>query len=138
MKSIITLFVLLTQFCMAQTQQLKIIDSNDIVGVWGKAASFKSFQSINLSKDLGAVKDKTSESHSSSLMIDHLVIDPMGNFSYAHYTNAKWKIVDQYLVVTIDYGKEMKGFLSADTITNAYRLTFDGHVFTREKKFVIK
>jgi len=140
MKSLsISFFLLLAQICLAQSessQQVSVIEVSEIVGVWtGSMGTFTPLQNADLSKGLGQHNSKTSSVPSNPSMLNYIVIDLFGNFTHSNYANAKWKIADHYLVVTTDFGKEIRGFLSPDSVTHEYRLTFEGHIFTREKKF---
>jgi hypothetical protein len=128
-------FSLCTQICLAQSeaaQEVSVIEAKEIVGIWtGRLGVFAPTQKGDLTQGL----NKTNRLPSNPPMTNYLVIDPYGNFSYSQYTNAKWKIADQYLIVTTEYGKEIRGFLSADSISHQYRLNFEGQLFIREKKF---
>ncbi|HEY5825570.1 MAG TPA: hypothetical protein VIT44_14445 [Cyclobacteriaceae bacterium] len=122
---------------MAQSgvqQEVNVINVKEIVGVWVGRQAFTPLQNEVLSQGLGSRGSKSTHVPSNPSMMNHLVIDPFGNFSYSNLTNAKWKIVDRNLIVTTGYGKQMRGFLSPDSVTHEYRLSFEGQLFIREKK----
>ncbi|MBS1545418.1 MAG: hypothetical protein JST14_17410 [Bacteroidetes bacterium] len=133
------LLVISCTACFAQDEQSKLSDTSsinivEILGMWSNVRN--SAEKLNgLKTGIGQVSDnkKITIPVQGESTTGFIRFDPDGNFIDVKNPNSKWRITNNTIVVTNQFGQDINLFLSKRDSIRTYFLTYKGEVF--EKKY---
>lgn len=131
------LLVIASNACCAREKQSKVTDTTsinivEILGMWSNVRnSIGRFD--GLKTGLGQISDnkKIAIPVQGESLTGFIRLDPDGNFIDVKNPNARWKITNNTIVVTNQFGKDINLFLSKRNSIRTYFLTYKGF----EKKY---